>query len=228
MIVLQDVSKTYYLGSVPVPVLKRVSIHIKAGEFVAIMGPSGSGKSTLLNIIGCLDIADSGRYLLGGIPIEHMTESQLATIRNRYIGFVFQSFNLIPRISAIRNVELPMIYAGIEAGTRHNRAIAALNIVGLADRAYHTGAMMSGGQQQRVAIARSLVNDPHVIIADEPTGALDTRTGTDIMKIFQQLSASGKTIVIVTHEKEIASYAQRILYVRDGFVAETPLSQVTI
>ena len=226
MIILQDVSKTYYLGEVAVPVLKRISIRINQGEFVAIMGPSGSGKSTLMNIIGCLDLADSGSYILGGNPIEHLTESQLATVRNRHIGFVFQSFNLIPRISALRNVELPMIYGGIDPEVRRNRALAALDIVGLAGREEHSGANMSGGQQQRVAIARALVNDPQVIIADEPTGALDTRTGHEIMNLFKQLNANGKTIVMVTHEKEIAAYAQRILFVRDGQVTETPLEHI--
>jgi putative ABC transport system ATP-binding protein len=227
MILLQDVSKTYYLGEASVPVLKHVTLQIKQGEFVAIMGPSGSGKSTLMNIIGCLDVADSGRYLLAGTAIEHMTESQLATIRNRYIGFVFQSFNLIPRVSAMRNVELPMIYAGIDPEVRRHRALTALQIVGLRDRADHTGARMSGGQQQRVAIARALVNNPQVIIADEPTGALDSHTGQEIMKLFQQLNANGKTIVIVTHENEIAAFAQRILYVRDGMVTETRLEHIT-
>ncbi|MGD8568537.1 MAG: ABC transporter ATP-binding protein [Gammaproteobacteria bacterium] len=226
MIVLQDVSKTYYLGEVAVPVLKRISIHIQKGEFVAIMGPSGSGKSTLMNIIGCLDLVDTGQYILGGTPITHLTDSQLAVIRNRYIGFVFQSFNLIPRVSALRNVELPMIYGGIDPQVRRNRALAALDIVGLRGRADHTGASMSGGQQQRVAIARALVNNPQVIIADEPTGALDTRTGQEIMDLFQQLNANGKTIVMVTHEKEIAAHAQRILFVRDGQVLETPLEEV--
>jgi len=226
MILLQDVSKTYYLGEVAVPVLKHISLQINQGEFVAIMGPSGSGKSTLMNIIGCLDVADSGRYMLGGTAIQHMPEAQLATIRNRYIGFVFQSFNLIPRVSALRNVELPMIYAGIDPEIRRQRALTALQIVGLRDRAEHTGANMSGGQQQRVAIARALVNNPQVIIADEPTGALDTHTGQEIMKLFQQLNANGKTIVMVTHEKEIAAYAQRILFVRDGQVIETQLESV--
>ena len=221
MIQLQDVSKTYYLGEVAVPVLKNVSLQIQTGEFIAIMGPSGSGKSTLMNIIGCLDVADSGRYLLNDIPIEHLDESQLATIRNQHIGFVFQSFNLIPRVSALRNVELPMIYGGIDAQIRRHRAMLALQIVGLAGREEHTGARMSGGQQQRVAIARALVNDPDIIIADEPTGALDSQTGGEIMQLFQELNANGKTIVMVTHEKEIAAYASRIVLVRDGRVHET-------
>jgi len=226
MILLQDVSKTYTLGEVAVPVLRHINLHIRQGEFVAIMGPSGSGKSTLMNIIGCLDIVDSGRYVLGGALIDNLTESQLATIRNQHIGFVFQSFNLIPRVSALRNVELPMIYGGYDALMRRQRAMTALHIVGLAERAEHTGAKMSGGQQQRVAIARSIVNNPDLIIADEPTGALDTQTGAEIMRLFQKLNRNGKTIVMVTHEKEIAAFAQRILFVRDGRVVETKLNLI--
>jgi len=218
MINLQDVSKTYYLGQASVPVLNRISLHIRRSEFVAIMGPSGSGKSTLLNIIGCLDTADSGQYTLSGVPVADATDSQLAALRNRYLGFIFQSFNLIPRISAQRNVELPMIYAGIDPQVRENRVLAALDIVGLRDRAEHTSANLSGGQQQRVAIARAIVNDPDVIIADEPTGALDSKNSLEVMRLFQQLNASGKTIVMVTHEDEIACYAQRVLNVRDGGV----------
>ena len=220
MIDLQNVSKTYYLGDVAVPVLNDVSLQVNHGEFVAIMGPSGSGKSTLLNIIGCLDSADSGRYILGGSHINLASNAQLAEIRNLRIGFVFQSFNLIPRITAQRNVELPMIYAGIRQDVRIPRALAALEIVGLKDRANHSSAHLSGGQQQRVAIARSLVNNPDVIIADEPTGALDTATSAEIMRIFLQLNASGKTIVMVTHEDEIASFAQRIVQVRDGKILQ--------
>jgi len=226
MILLQDVSKTYTLGEVAVPVLRHINLHIGQGEFVAIMGPSGSGKSTLMNIIGCLDIVDSGRFMLGGALIDNLTESQLAIIRNKHIGFVFQSFNLIPRVSALRNVELPMIYGGYDAQTRKQRAMTALQIVGLAERAEHTGAKMSGGQQQRVAIARSIVNNPDLIIADEPTGALDTQTGAEIMRLFQTLNRNGKTIVMVTHEKEIAAFAQRILFVRDGRVVETKLNHI--
>ena len=226
MISLQDVSKTYYLGEVAVPVLKNISLQIEAGEFIAIMGPSGSGKSTLMNIIGCLDVVDSGRYLMSGTSIGRLSESQLATIRNQHIGFVFQSFNLIPRVSAIRNVELPVIYGGVDAEVRRHRATIALQIVGLSGREEHTGAKMSGGQQQRVAIARAIVKNPDIIIADEPTGALDTHTGTEIMRLFQQLNANGKTIVMVTHEKEIAAYAKRIIMVRDGRVFEASRDKV--
>lgn len=216
MIQLHDVCKTYRRGSLPVPVLRNVSVNIKKGEFVAIMGPSGSGKSTLLNILGCLDTADSGRYVLGNKIIQTADEDQLAAIRNRWLGFVFQSFNLIPRIDAEHNVELPMVYAGVPPSIRQKRAMAALNIVDLADRAKHIPAHLSGGQQQRVAIARAIVNDPAIIIADEPTGALDSQASHEIMCLFQQLQASGKTIVMVTHEDEIAAFAQRIIRVRDG------------
>lgn len=218
MIELQDVSKTYHLGEVTVPALRSISLRVEQGEFVAIMGPSGSGKSTLMNIIGCLDGADEGKYVLAGIPVALATTSELASVRNRHIGFVFQSFNLIPRINALRNVEMPMIYAGVHPHTRKKRALAALGIVGLRGREYHTAAQLSGGQQQRVAIARALVNNPDIIIADEPTGALDSQTSSEIMHLFSQLHASGKTIVMVTHEEEIAAYAQRIIQVKDGTV----------
>lgn len=216
MIRLYNVSKSYQRGDVHVSVLKDVSLHIKKGEFVAIMGPSGSGKSTLLNIIGCLDTVDSGKYFLDGIPVVAASEDEIASIRNRFLGFVFQSFNLIPRIDAERNVELPMVYAGVKPEIRRKRSQAALKIVGLEDRSRHIPAHLSGGQQQRVAIARSIVNDPEVIIADEPTGALDSRSSHEIMRIFQQLQKSGKTIIMVTHEEEISRYAQRVIHLRDG------------
>jgi putative ABC transport system ATP-binding protein len=225
MIHLAHVSKTYQMGEVPVGVLKDVSLHIAAGEFVAIMGPSGSGKSTLLNIIGCLDTLDEGEYRLKGKLVASAGEDELAIIRNQQIGFVFQSFNLIPRIDALRNVELPMVYRGIDPLIRHKRALAALKIVGLQDRAHHMPSQLSGGQQQRVAIARSLVNDPDLIIADEPTGALDSLASKEIMRLFQQLQNSGKTLVMVTHEDEIAAYAQRVIYVRDGRVLEARRGQ---
>lgn len=220
MINLQGVSKSYYLDGTRISVLKNVNLKINVGEFVAIMGPSGSGKSTLMNIIGCLDTIDTGKYYLGNTFVNVATVADLAAIRNRRIGFVFQSFNLIPRINAQRNVELPMIYAGISPDVRRHRALAALDIVGLKDRAHHSASTLSGGQQQRVAIARAIVNNPEIIIADEPTGALDTTTSRDIMNIFKRLNASGKTIVMVTHEEEIAAFAQRIIYVRDGCTIE--------
>jgi len=194
MIHLQEVSKTYYLGDSAIPVLRKVNLQVAAGEFVAIMGPSGSGKSTLMNIIGCLDTIDSGRYMLGNVAINSATYEELALIRNRRIGFIFQSFNLIPRISAQRNVELPMLYAGIHPETRRLRALAALQIVGLQDRAQHSSAHLSGGQQQRVALARSIVNNSGLLSSsDEPTVALDSATSREIMHLFQQLNASGKT-----------------------------------
>ncbi len=220
MIQLHNVYKTYQRGSLSVPVLRNVSVDIKKGEFVAIMGPSGSGKSTLLNILGCLDTADAGSYTLGNNIIQGASEDNLAAIRNRWLGFIFQSFNLIPRIDAKHNVELPMVYAGVLPSVRQKRALAALNIVGLADRAKHIPAHLSGGQQQRVAIARAIVNDPEIIIADEPTGALDSQASHEIMRLFQQLQASGKTIVMVTHEDEIAAFAQRIIGVRDGEISD--------
>ena len=221
MIQLRGVCKTYRRGAVSVPVLDHVSLHISQGEFVAIMGPSGSGKSTLLNILGCLDTADSGEYLLAGKAVRVANEDDLAAIRNRWLGFVFQSFNLIPRIDAEHNVELPMVYAGVPVDIRKKRALAALRIVGLEDRAKHVPAHLSGGQQQRVAIARSIVNDPAVIIADEPTGALDSQSTQEIMRLFQQLQATGKTVVMVTHEDEVAAFAQRVIYVRDGKIIDT-------
>ncbi len=220
MIQLHNIHKSYRRGSLLVPVLRNVSVNIKKGEFVAIMGPSGSGKSTLLNILGCLDTADSGSYTLDSKIIQGASEDDLAAIRNHWLGFVFQSFNLIPRIDARYNVELPMVYAGVLPAVRKKRALAALNIVGLADRATHIPAHLSGGQQQRVAIARAIVNNPEIIIADEPTGALDSQASHEIMHLFQQLQASGKTIVMVTHEDEVAAFAQRIIRVRDGEVAD--------
>ena len=218
MIELVRVWKSYQVGDVPVTVLKDVSLKINMGEFVAIMGPSGSGKSTLLNIIGCLDNFNRGTYRLQEEAVEGLGEDDLARLRNRHIGFVFQLFNLIPRINAIRNIELPMMYRRIPAAERTRRAHEMLDRVGLADRGHHTPAQLSGGQQQRVAIARALVNDPDLLIADEPTGSLDSTVSHEIMTLFQSLHASGKTVVMVTHEEEIARYASRIIRLRDGVI----------
>jgi putative ABC transport system ATP-binding protein len=220
MIRLRDASKSYQSGGSPLQVLKGICTEIGDREFVAIMGPSGSGKSTLMNILGCLDTVDSGAYEIDGQRIESLDSRQLAQIRNRKFGFVFQLFNLIPRLSALRNVELPMIYGRVPAAERRRRATEALQRVGLADRCHHSPAQLSGGQQQRVAIARALVNNPDIIIADEPTGSLDSASGEEIMSIFGQLHAQGKTIIMVTHENDIAAHAQRVIRLRDGQIAE--------
>ena len=220
MISLQDVHKSYVLGQVPIHVLKGVSLTIERGEFVAIMGPSGSGKSTLLNIIGCLDLFDRGTYRLADALIGHTTEDELAQIRGKRLGFVFQSFNLIPRINALRNVALPMIYSRVPTQERMARARTMLQRVGLAERADHSPAQLSGGQQQRVAIARALVNNPDVLIADEPTGSLDSQTGDEIMRLFKELNRGGITIVMVTHEEDIARHARRIIRLRDGRIEQ--------
>ena len=215
---LQDVTKVYRMGDVEVHALRGVSLEVEPGESVAIMGASGSGKSTLMNIIGCLDRPSGGRYLLAGKDVSGLDRAALAEIRNTTLGFVFQNFNLLSRTSALENVELPLLYAGVPTRERHARAHEALAKVGLGDRALHHPNQMSGGQQQRVAIARALVNRPRVILADEPTGNLDSATSVDVMAIFQQLRDTGITIVLVTHEPDIAAYASRVLQMRDGLV----------
>jgi putative ABC transport system ATP-binding protein len=220
LIEARELVKTYTMGDQTVHALRGVSLDIGKGDFVAIMGASGSGKSTLMNILGCLDLPTSGEYRLAGEEVEAMAPDQLASIRNRRIGFVFQQFNLLPRTSALENVELPMLYAGVKAGARRERALAALARVGLAERSGHTPSELSGGQQQRVAIARALVNQPQLILADEPTGALDTKTSEDIMRLLTELNAQGMTVVIVTHETDIAAWARRKLVFRDGLIVE--------
>ena len=219
LIRLDNVSRRYRMGSETVHALRGVSVEIAHGEYVAIMGPSGSGKSTLMNLIGCLDTPSEGRYELNGANVGELDDNQLAEIRNREIGFVFQTFNLLPRSTALRNVELPLIYAGVDSHTRHQGAVAALTAVGLAGRTSHRPNEMSGGERQRVAIARALVTKPSLILADEPTGNLDSKTGEDIMALFDALHTQGNTIVVVTHEEDLARHAHRILRIRDGKIA---------
>jgi putative ABC transport system ATP-binding protein len=220
LIEAQGLTKTYAMGDSIVHALRGVSLEIEAGEFVAIMGASGSGKSTLMNILGCLDQPSSGHYRLAGEAVEAMDADQLASIRNRRIGFVFQQFNLLPRTSALENVELPMLYANVPAAERRRRARESLDKVGLGARAAHSPAELSGGQQQRVAIARALVNQPQLILADEPTGALDSHTSEDIMRLLAGLNAQGMTVVLVTHEPDIADWARRRLVFKDGAIVE--------
>ena len=217
---LDNIHKRYRVGEVDVHALRGLSLTIEQGEFVAIMGPSGSGKSTLLYILGCLDRPTSGRYLLNGIDIGSRSPDELADMRNQYLGFVFQSFNLLPRTSALENVALPLIYSGMSAAQRTQRARAALQQLGLAGREHHYPSQLSGGQQQRVAIARAMVNEPPLLLADEPTGNLDDQTSRDIMDIFVDLNQQGKTIVMITHETDIAAYAKRMVMLRDGNVVD--------
>ncbi|MBG9541039.1 ABC transporter ATP-binding protein [Bacillus thuringiensis] len=220
MITLNNIAKTYYQGKLAVPILHGISLTIQSGEFVSIMGPSGSGKSTLMNIIGCLDRPTEGEYMLNDVNSLTADESKLALIRNEYIGFVFQHFNLLPRLSAVENVELPLVYGGVKKAERRKRALEALGKVGLADRVHHLPNELSGGQKQRVAIARAIANNPTFIMADEPTGALDTKSGEQVMDIFTKLNAEGTTIVMVTHEEEVAAYSSRRIVLRDGKVTE--------
>jgi putative ABC transport system ATP-binding protein len=215
MITLERITKTYRMGKVEVHALQGIDMQVEPGEFLAIMGASGSGKSTLMNIIGCLDVPTTGRYLLDGTDVARLDDDRLAQIRNRKIGFVFQSFNLIPRTTALHNVEMPLIYAG--QGRRTERATAALGAVGLADRLHHQPTEMSGGQQQRAAIARALVTDPAILLADEPTGNLDSASSVEIMRLLERLnSEQGRTIVLITHEQDIARFARRVVELRDG------------
>ncbi len=220
LLVARDLAKTYTMGGQTVHALRGVSLDIAEGDFVAIMGASGSGKSTLMNILGCLDQPSAGTYQLAGEAVDAMSADALASIRNRRIGFVFQQFNLLPRTSALENVELPMVYANVPPAERHERALRSLQRVGLGERSGHTPAELSGGQQQRVAIARALVNNPRLILADEPTGALDSQTSEDIMRLLAELNEQGMTVVLVTHESDIATWARRRLVFRDGRVLE--------
>ena len=220
LIEARGITKVYSMGDQTVHALRGVSLDIAEGDFVAIMGASGSGKSTLMNILGCLDLPTEGQYRLAGESVESMEADQLASIRNRRIGFVFQQFNLLPRTSALENVELPMVYGGIKAAERHERAKASLAKVGLGERMMHTPAELSGGQQQRVAIARALVNNPQLILADEPTGALDSQTSEDIMHLLTDLNQQGMTVVLVTHEADIAAWARRKIIFKDGHIIE--------
>ena len=215
---IRAVTKTYGEGETAVHALAGVDLVIERGEYVAVMGASGSGKSTLMNIVGCLDTGSSGRYLLDGVDVRRLVDSQLSWVRNRKIGFVFQSFNLVPRTSALRNVELPLAYAGVPKDERRTRALAALDRVGLADRVDHQPSELSGGQQQRVAVARAIVTDPVLLLADEPTGALDSRSTRDVLALFDELAAEGRTLLVITHEDEVAAHARRTIRMNDGVV----------
>jgi putative ABC transport system ATP-binding protein len=218
IIEMEHIAKTYVMGVDEVHALADISLTVKKNEYIAIMGPSGSGKSTLMNIIGCLDTPSSGSYCFTGTNVSDMDDNELANIRNRQIGFVFQTFNLLPRSNALHNVELPLIYAGIHSAERKERARIALENVGLADRVHHKPNELSGGQRQRVAVARALVNDPSIILADEPTGNLDSKTGEEIMQLFEEIHQRGNTIILVTHEEYIAEHANRIVRLRDGLI----------
>lgn len=229
LISVENLSRRYQMGSETIHALRDVSLSIESGEYLAIMGPSGSGKSTLMNLLGCLDSPSGGHYVLNGSRVSEMNDDQLAEIRNQEIGFVFQTFNLLPRSSALQNVELPLVYAGLSLSERRERAIEVLTQVGLAERMQHKPNELSGGQRQRVAIARALVTRPSIILADEPTGNLDSRTGDEIMALFAELSLKGNTVIVVTHEEDIARHARRIVRIRDGLIAsDTPnLSPIT-
>ena len=224
---LQNISKSYFMGLQALPVLKGISLDIFKNEYVALMGPSGSGKSTLINILGCLDSPTSGTYILNGKDVSKMPDNDLAEVRNKEIGFIFQQFNLLPRLSAAENVALPLVYAGVGKKERTERAMEVLAKVGLADRSHHRPNELSGGQIQRVAIARALVNNPAIILADEPTGNLDSKTSVEVMDIFGKIQPSGNTVVLVTHEEDIAAYAKRVVRLRDGVIESDTLRSIS-
>jgi putative ABC transport system ATP-binding protein len=226
VISLSELKKDYFLGKMTIPVLKGLNTQILRNEYVALMGPSGSGKSTLMNILGCLDVPTGGDYVLNGSNVSKMTDDQLADIRNKEIGFVFQTFNLLPRLTALENVALPLIYAGMSKKDRTKRAEEVLGMVRLGDRMDHKPNELSGGQRQRVAIARALVNNPAIILADEPTGNLDTKTSYEIMEIFEEINSRGNTVILVTHEEDIANYAKRIIRLRDGIIESDTINEV--
>jgi len=219
LIVLKEVRKTYHLGITEVKAIRGINLSIKNGEFVAIMGPSGSGKSTLMHILGCLDRPSSGYYLLEGKRVDSLTDTELSHTRNEKIGFVFQNFNLLPQMTVRENVELPMVYSGVHSHQRHKAAKDHIDLVGLSHRISHLPSKLSGGERQRVAIARALINDPAILLADEPTGNLDSKTGSEILSLFDQISRKGKTIILVTHESDIAAHARRIIHIRDGVIS---------
>ena len=218
LIEINNITKRYVTGDNEVMALRDVNLCIERGEYISIMGPSGSGKSTFMNILGCLDTPSTGEYKFNGVDVSNLNDDELSDMRNREIGFVFQNFNLLPKLNAVQNVELPLAYAGVEASERRERAVRALQRVKLADRMYHKPSELSGGQRQRVAIARALVTNPGILLADEPTGALDSKTGIEIMKLFDELHQEGNTIILITHEQEIANYAIRNVYIKDGSI----------
>ncbi len=220
ILLMQDICKSYYMGEEELEVLHNVNLRVDSGEFLSILGPSGSGKSTMMNIIGCLDVPTSGKYILSGNDIALLDENALAKVRNKEVGFVFQSFQLLPRMNALENVELPLIYSGLPAAQRKTRAMQVLNQVGLSDKMRNLPNQLSGGQQQRVAIARALVTEPTILLADEPTGALDQKTGAQVVELFGELNNSGKTIIMITHDTNIAKHAKRVVHILDGYLSE--------